>query len=68
MAELTWRFFFFLLQEREWVKGEGEWRKEEREGERDRRWKGNPTSMQRVVAAAEDAVCQDPKGRASTEA
>lgn len=43
-------------------------RKKKREGERDRRWKGNPTNMQFVVAAAEDAICQDPKGRANTDA
>lgn len=66
----------FLLQEREWEKGVGEGRDqplgtgtaEEKREERDRRWKGNPTNVQRVVAAAEDAICQDPKGRASTEA
>lgn len=43
---------------------------EEKEGKRgrERRWEGNPTNMQHIVAAAEDAICQDPKGRANTEA
>lgn len=45
-----------------------EWQERKKERERERRWKGNPTNMQHLVAAAEDAICQDPKGRASTDA